>query len=88
MMTDSTELCDSMTVRLLDLATEHHGRPPVAFAWLALGSCARGELTLASDQDNALAYEDPDDPAVLRPLTRVSLHEAIKTVAAAQRQLP
>src|SRR2546421_508391 len=28
---------------------------PVAWSWLALGSVARRELTLASDQDNALA---------------------------------
>ena len=30
----------------------------MAWAWLALGSVARRELTLASDQDNALAYAD------------------------------
>ena len=29
-----------------------------AWAWLALGSVARRELTLASDQDNALAYAE------------------------------
>ncbi len=34
------------------------------FAWLAFGSGARSELTLASDQDNGLAYADTDDPAV------------------------
>jgi CBS domain-containing protein len=36
----------------------------VPFAWLAFGSSARSELTLASDQDNGLAYADTDDPAV------------------------
>ena len=59
-----TLLSDSMTTRLLDLAVQRLGPPPVAYAWLALGSSARSELTLASDQDNALAYEDTDDPAV------------------------
>jgi CBS domain-containing protein len=59
-----TLLSDSMTTRLLDFAFERHGRPPVAYAWLALGSSARNELTLASDQDNALAYDDTDDPEV------------------------
>ena len=59
-----TVLSDSMTSRLLELAFDRHGRPPVAFAWLALGSGARSELTLASDQDNGLAYADTDDPAV------------------------
>ena len=59
-----TLLSDSMTTRLLDFAFERHGRPPVAFAWLALGSSARHELTLASDQDNALAYDDTEEPEV------------------------
>lgn len=55
---------DALTVRLLELAEERYGPPPVAYAWLALGSAARSELTLASDQDNALVYEDADDPRV------------------------
>ncbi len=59
-----TLLSDTMTTRLLDFAFERHGRPPVAFAWLALGSSARHELTLASDQDNALAYDDTKDPEI------------------------
>jgi len=32
--------------------------------------------------------DDAIDTAVLRPLTRVSLHEALKTVATAQKRLP
>ena len=59
-----TVLSDAMTARLLELAVERHGEPPVAYAWLAFGSTARSELTLASDQDNGLAYADTDDPAV------------------------
>lgn len=59
-----TLLSDSMTVRLLDLAKERYGPAPVPYAWLALGSTARQELTLASDQDNALAYADTDDPGI------------------------
>ena len=47
---------DTATERLLDFAAERHGEAPVPWAWLALGSTARRELTLASDQDNALAY--------------------------------
>jgi CBS domain-containing protein len=47
---------DTATERLLDFAAERHGPAPAAWAWLALGSTARRELTLASDQDNALAY--------------------------------
>ena len=57
-----TVLSDAMTARLLELAFERHGESPVAYAWLAFGSCARSELTLASDQDNGFAYDDTDDP--------------------------
>jgi CBS domain-containing protein len=59
-----TLLNDAMTSRLLELFAARHGRPPVPFAWLAMGSAARSELTLASDQDNGLAYADSEDPAV------------------------
>ena len=59
-----TVLSDAMTSRLLEIAIDHNGPPPLPFAWLAFGSSARSELTLASDQDNGLAYADTDDPAV------------------------
>ena len=59
-----TVLHDSLTARLLELAFERHGAPPVDYAWLVFGSAARHEMTLASDQDNGLAYADTDDPAV------------------------
>jgi CBS domain-containing protein len=59
-----TILHDTLTARLLELAFARHGAPPVDYAWLVFGSAARSELTLASDQDNGLAYADTDDPAV------------------------
>ncbi len=59
-----TVLHDAVTSRLLELVIDRLGEPPVPFAWLAFGSAARSELTLASDQDNGLAYDDTDDPAV------------------------
>jgi CBS domain-containing protein len=49
---------DTATIRLIELALRRRGPAPVPWAWLALGSVARRELTLASDQDNALAYDD------------------------------
>jgi len=49
---------ETFTLRLLDLAFEAHGPAPVPWAWLALGSAARREFTLGSDQENALAYAD------------------------------
>ena len=54
--------CDAVAARLLDFAMAKHGPAPCAWAWLTLGSVARRELTLASDQDNALAYADPANP--------------------------
>jgi CBS domain-containing protein len=59
-----TVLHDCLTARLLELAFARHGAPPVDYAWLVFGSAARHELTLASDQDNGLAYADSDDPAI------------------------
>lgn len=57
--------CDAMTVRLLELAQERLGRTPVPWAWLAVGSAGRAEMTVVSDQDNALAYADTEDQAVV-----------------------
>ena len=67
-----TVLNDSLTARLIELAVRRHGEPPVEYAWLAFGSAARNELTLASDQDNGLAYADTDDPAVDEYFRRVA----------------
>jgi CBS domain-containing protein len=50
---------DALTARLIDLSISRNGPAPTAWAWLDLGSAARREFTLASDQDNALAYETP-----------------------------
>jgi CBS domain-containing protein len=53
---------DTATMRLIDLAMAARGGSPTAWAWLALGSTARREASLNSDQDNALAYaEDGED---------------------------
>jgi CBS domain-containing protein len=52
---------DTLTARLIDFAIARHGPAPLAWAWLQLGSAARRELTLGSDQENAFAYADPGD---------------------------
>ena len=49
---------DSLRLRLIDFAIARHGPAPTAWAWLVLGIAARGEFTLGSDQENALAYAD------------------------------
>jgi CBS domain-containing protein len=51
---------DALTRRLLQLALERLGEPPCAWGWLALGSAARHEQALLTDQDHALAYDGPD----------------------------
>src|SRR5438105_2148743 len=55
---------DALTTRLIDFSIWRHGPAPAAWAWIVLGSAARRELTLGSDQENALAYAGSDDPAV------------------------
>jgi CBS domain-containing protein len=50
---------DTATTRLIELIAAERPPAPAAWSWLALGSTARREATLASDQDNALAYADP-----------------------------
>jgi CBS domain-containing protein len=51
---------DAVLTRLVDFSIWKHAPAPVPWAWLDLGSAARREFTLASDQDNALAYATPD----------------------------
>ena len=48
---------DALTSRLIELGVERFGEPPCPWAWLALGSEARHEQGVATDQDNALAYD-------------------------------
>lgn len=58
-----TEINDEVIRRVLELAElemqiKGLGRPPVPYAWLALGSEGRGEQLLRTDQDNAIVFED------------------------------
>jgi CBS domain-containing protein len=50
---------DAVVTRLIDFSIWRHDPAPVAWAWLDFGSAARREFTLASDQDNGLAYGVP-----------------------------
>ena len=54
---------DAATRRLLELGTEEIGAPPVEWAWLALGSAARQEQAIHTDQDHALAFEGDREAA-------------------------
>jgi CBS domain-containing protein len=52
----------SISQRLLQLGEEELGPPPVPYCLLALGSMARDEMTLVTDQDNAFVLDDAFDP--------------------------
>lgn len=53
-----TDIADAATRRLLTLAEEALGAPPVPYLWLACGSQGRQEQTGVSDQDNCLILDD------------------------------
>lgn len=53
-----TDIADIATRRLLALAEEKLGPPPVPYLWLACGSQGRQEQTGVSDQDNCLFLDD------------------------------
>ncbi len=53
-----TDVADAITRRLLALAEEKLGPPPVPYLWLACGSQGRQEQTGISDQDNCLMLDD------------------------------
>jgi CBS domain-containing protein len=58
---------DAVVGRLIDFSIRTHGPAPLPWAWLDMGSAARREFTLASDQDNALAYARPAPGVGLTP---------------------
>ena len=53
----------SFKQRLLELAEAQLGPPPVPYCFLALGSMARHEQLIVTDQDNALILDDRFVPA-------------------------
>lgn len=55
-----TLISDTITRRLIELAIRDLGAPPLPFAFLTMGSEGREEQTLATDQDNAIVYAEPD----------------------------
>jgi len=65
---------DAITRRLLALAEQKLGPPPVRYAWVTGGSHARREQTSHSDQDNALILADdlgPDDDRYFEEMARL-----------------
>jgi CBS domain-containing protein len=57
-----TSLNDLLVERLLDLTGTAFALREMQGCWLALGSQGRSEQTLATDQDNAILFDDQADP--------------------------
>ncbi len=53
-----TSIFEAIADKLISFAIIELGKPPVEFAFIALGSVGREEQTLISDQDNAIIYKD------------------------------
>jgi len=53
----------SFTRRLLELGEAELGPPPIPYCFMALGSMARDEQSIVTDQDNALVLDDSFIPA-------------------------
>ncbi|MBL1378330.1 putative nucleotidyltransferase substrate binding domain-containing protein [Zobellella iuensis] len=53
----------SFKQRLLELAESELGPPPVPYCFLALGSMARDEQLIVTDQDNAIILDNRYDPS-------------------------
>ncbi|GAC33811.1 DUF294 nucleotidyltransferase-like domain-containing protein [Paraglaciecola polaris] len=54
----------SFKQRLLELAEQKFGPAPIPYCFLALGSMARDEQLIVTDQDNALVLDNRFDPQV------------------------
>ena len=68
-----SSITDSLTVRMIEMAEEQLGPPPVPYVWMAGGSQARHEQSSHSDQDNALLISNdylPEHEAYFEKLAR------------------
>lgn len=53
-----TTVADTITQRVIERVLKETGSAPAKFVFFVLGSEGRGELTLKTDQDNSIIYED------------------------------
>lgn len=58
------KMYDAAIKKFILLSIDTIGKPPVSFAFLSLGSNARHEMTMFSDQDNALIFDDVDNSKI------------------------
>ncbi|MCP4718439.1 MAG: CBS domain-containing protein [Desulfobacteraceae bacterium] len=57
-----TTFSDAIIEKIIAFCLAEAGRPPCKFVFLTMGSEGREEQTLISDQDNAIVFEDLDNP--------------------------
>lgn len=53
-----TTVADTITQHVIERVIKEIGQSPAKFVFFVMGSEGRGELTLKTDQDNAIIYED------------------------------
>lgn len=51
-------IVDTLVCQLIGIAEQQIGAAPIPYCWLAVGSLARHELTIGSDQDHALLLDN------------------------------
>jgi CBS domain-containing protein len=77
---------DTIVRRLIELAHDELGAPPVLYTWLATGSYGRREPFPSSDIDSALAWEgDGEDTEVRKRLAAVARRVVEELTAAGFR---
>ncbi len=54
-----SEINDRLARKVLEIAEQQLGPPPLPYCWIVFGSEGRKEQTFRTDQDNALIYSDP-----------------------------
>lgn len=55
-----TEINDRLLKKILVIAEQKFGQPPLTYCWISMGSEGRKEQTFKTDQDNAIIYDDPE----------------------------
>ena len=56
-----SNISDEINKKVIRLCADEMEEPPVKYAFVSLGSVGRKEQTLATDQDNAILFEDVPD---------------------------
>jgi CBS domain-containing protein len=68
---------DELTIRLIELHASEGGELATTFSWLALGSAARHEQAMHTDQDQAIAFDGDEESAPSFALYLAGLGEAV-----------